>query len=228
MINIIFNGPPGSGKDDACLFLSSNYRFKHKQIKEELFIETAKYFDVSLEWFMTGYDNRETKERPEMKLQGLSRREALIHTSEDVIKPKYGKDYFGVKTAKKLDMSSSYCFSDGGFIEEVFPLINAVGADNLCIVQLYRHGCSYTADSRNYIFGNFRDEFTLGFKSEHTISSTTETLPLRMYQVHNNGSVGDFHRIIGTIVLREAVARLELKDKAANDITKRYQNMYDK
>jgi hypothetical protein len=157
-MHVIFNGPPGSGKDEACHFLKTNYGYKHLQMKDELFIDTAEYYGVSLEWFMNGYDDRTLKEFPRDELGGISKRQALIHVSETVMKPKHGKDYYGRKTAEKMDQVSSYCFSDGGFIEEILPVINTIGQENICIVQLYRTGCSFSSDSRNYINGILQED----------------------------------------------------------------------
>jgi hypothetical protein len=200
---VVFNGPPGSGKDEACNFLSSLYGFQHASFKHELFKETIKYFDVSAEWFHSGYNDRKTKETPEPQLNGLSRREALIFVSEDVIKPKYGLDYFGVKAADSINTVSDYCFSDGGFIDEFIPLINKAGEDNICIVQLYRHGCSYKNDSRNYIYGILQEEIILGTKNPDVNNNPTTRLPIRMYQLHTNSTLGDFHQAIRTIIRKE-------------------------
>lgn len=208
LMYIIFNGPPGSGKDEACNFLKTHYGYKHLQFKDQLFIETVKHYNVSMKWFMERYDDRKIKERPEPELNGLSRRQALIHVSEDVIKPKYGKDYFGAKTAEKLDGVSSYCFSDGGFLEEVAPLINTVGNDAICIIQLFRNGCSFSGDSRNYINGIFEEAF--GLNSMPDNKDISQQIPIRMYQIYNETSIGDFHSIIRKIIRKEANVK---KDK---------------
>lgn len=201
-MHVIFNGPPGSGKDEACAFLKSNYGYKHLQMKDELFVDTAEYYGVSLEWFMNGYDDRTLKEYPRDELGGVSKRQALIHVSENIMKPKYGKDYYGRKTAEKMDSVSSYCFSDGGFIEEILPVINTIGQDNICIVQLYRTGCSFSSDSRNYIEGILQDD--LGTQEGQIQKSKQPTLLIRMYRLHNNTSVSDFHQNIIKILRKEA------------------------
>ena len=204
-MNFIFNGPPGSGKDQACHFLKTKYDYKHLQFKDQLFIETAEHFGVSLTWFLSDYSDRNLKEVPRIELGGLSKREALIHVSENVIKPKHGKDYFGVKTAERVDPLLNHCFSDGGFIEEVHPLINRVGPENICIVQLYRDGCSFSADSRNYINGILIED--LGNQDSDSLLQKTEPiLPIRMYRIHNNTSVSDFHQMIRKILGKEANA----------------------
>ncbi len=207
---IIFNGPPGSGKDEACAFLKSNYGFKHLQFKDQLFIDTVDHFGVSLEWFMDGYDDRNIKEMPVKELNGFSRRAALIHVSEDIIKPKYGKDYYGTKTAEKIDGVLSYCFSDGGFLEEVTPLINTVGQENICIVQLYRDGCYFSTDSRNYINGILQEDF--GTISHLLLENNQSQLPIRMYRINNDASVSDFHQKIRKILRKEANVNPTTKD----------------
>jgi hypothetical protein len=199
---IIFNGPPGSGKDEACAFISSNYGFKSASFKEQLFIETAKYFGVSIDWFMSDYDNRTIKETKVPELGNLSRREALIHVSEVVIKPKYGNAYFGTVAAEQINSVSDYCFSDGGFVDEIYPLINTIGVDNICIVQLYRDGCSYSNDSRSYVDGIFQEDFVLGSKTKID-NQKLDDLPIRMYQIHNNGTISDFHRTLRILLRKE-------------------------
>jgi hypothetical protein len=204
-LNYIFNGPPSSGKDDACKFLKKHFNYQHLQFKDQLFIDTANHFEVSLDWFMLDYDDRILKEMPRDELKGLSKREALIHVSENVIKPKYGKDYFGMKTAEKLDISLDYCFSDGGFVEEVYPLINRVGPEKMCIVQIYRNGYTFSSDSRNYINGILVED--LGNQdSSISFQKPEPQLPIRMYRIHNNSSVSDFHENIIKILRKEANA----------------------
>lgn len=204
-MTFIFNGPPGSGKDEACHLLKTNYGYKHLQFKDELFRETAQFFDVSLDWFLDGYDDRAIKERPDHRLDGFSRRSALIYVSEEIIKPRYGKDYFGLKASEKIDILANYCLSDGGFVEEIHPLINKLGQDKICIVQLYRTGCSFSSDSRNYINGILTEEF--GIKDPDALIQNSEPqIPIRMYRIHNNTSVSDFHQMIIKILRKEANA----------------------
>jgi hypothetical protein len=196
-----FSGPPGSGKDEACKFLVSQCGFKHLAFKDQLFLDTAKYYDVSLDWFIQGY-TRELKDKPEEKLDGRSRRRALIHVSENFIKPKFGKSYYGHMTCQKMDSISRYCFSDSGFSEEAFPIINSVGSENAIIVQLARHDCTYANDSREYIHGILQDEFVIGNRSNF-FSSSSHVFPVRMYRIHNNADIGDFHSVLRIIIRKE-------------------------
>jgi hypothetical protein len=201
---IIFNGPPGSGKDEACRFLVSQHGFKHLSFKHQLFVETIKHYGVDNDWFMNGYEDRTTKEQPEELLGGRSRREALIHVSEDVLKPTRGKGIFGEQAAKQINGIDNYCFSDGGFTEEIVPIINTIGAENLCVVQLLRDGSSFDNDSRRYINGELHDEYVLGHSTPLNLN---HILPDRFdgvtfFRVHNNGRLAEFHQIVKSIYLR--------------------------
>lgn len=217
MTVVIFNGPPGTGKDEAC-FAMKQTGFEHLSFKYHLFRATSELYGVSLEWFMNEYDDRSVKERPEHLLNGLSRREALIYVSEEVIKPKHGKDYFGLMAAKEMSLDKDYCFSDGGFMEELIPIINKVGADNIYIVQLTRQGCDFSSDSRRYFNGNLVQEFVL--ESETQIAKNhilPKQFPVRTYRVHNNGSIKMFHEALEKIHDKELNDRKINKQKGAKN-----------
>jgi hypothetical protein len=201
---IVFNGPPGTGKDEACAWMVDNYKFTHLSFKHELFKATVEYYNVSKEWFMEGYLDRTQKEKKEAALQGMSRRDAMIHVSENVIKPKYGKDFFGVQAASQILENSDYCFSDGGFIHELLPIINKSGVEKICIVQLTRDGCDFSSDSRRYFDGEMVDQFII--EKETKISQShllPHKFPIRTYRIHNNGTVNQFRAILDKIYEKE-------------------------
>ena len=114
---VIFNGPPGSGKDEAASLFKETFGFQNLSFKYQLFKETIAHFEVDKAWFMEGYDDREVKEKKEFALKDMSRREAMIHVSEDIIKPKNGKDYFGRMVAEEIEDGKNYAIADGGFTE---------------------------------------------------------------------------------------------------------------
>jgi hypothetical protein len=199
----IFNGPPGSGKDAASLYFQS-LGFIHLSFKEELFKETIEYFDVKESWFMEGYNDRTKKEVKELLLGDMSRREAMIFVSERVIKPNYGKDYFGVKTASKILPNHDYCFSDGGFVEELFPIINKTSADQITLIQLTRDGCDFSSDSRRYFDGDLVEQIIL--EKETPISKIhilPQRFPIRMYRIHNNGTIEQFEKALHSVYEKE-------------------------
>lgn len=80
----------------------------------------------------------------------LSIREALIYVSEVICKPRFGQDYFGLQAAKNLSEGLNV-FSDGGFVEELLPVIKEVGSDNVLVIRISRKGCSFLGDSRDYL-----------------------------------------------------------------------------
>ena len=196
---IIFNGPPAAGKDEATVQFTSR-GFHHLSFKEVLIEETVKFFGTTMEWFMKDYDNRAMKEKAAVELKGLSRREALIHVSEDVIKPKFGKDFFGVKVAEKIDPDKNYAISDGGFSEEIIPIMEKIEPSEIILVQLLRDGCSYSGDSRKYFNGDVFKEYVIGSTTPiHQEDLLPEKLPLYTFRIHNNGSLYEFHQSLTEI-----------------------------
>ena len=156
---VIFNGPPDSGKDEAARYCTQVIRKTgksawHKEFKTKLFELTFAVYGVSEETFFSMY-TRELKEVPSPMFGGISPRQALIKVSEQMIKPVFGSDYFGICAAKDLKDGYSF-FSDGGFVDEVYPIIDT--ADEVVVVKIQREGRDYTGDSRGYLDeGKFHD-----------------------------------------------------------------------
>ena len=197
---VIFNGPPASGKDEAASLYKEKYGFGNLSFKYQLFKETVKHFDVDERWFMEGYNDRTQKEKSEFALQGMSRREAMIHVSEDIIKPKKGLDYFGKSVAEEIFEDKNYALADGGFVEELEPIIEKVGAENIVIVQLTRKGCDYSSDSRKYFNGRLINEWTVGSKTAIDKAYVLkEEMDIKTYRVHNNGSLHNLHDALDQI-----------------------------
>jgi hypothetical protein len=146
---VILNGPPASGKDIAAhhlqrIGLATKKEFKHRLIS----ITKAVYCLTDAQW-----EHLYTRENKEVKtplLMGLSPREALIFVSEQIIKPAYGDDFFGIAAAQTL-VEGINVFSDGGFVPEVKALVGAVGYDNVLVIRMMREGCSFDNDSRSYL-----------------------------------------------------------------------------
>lgn len=209
---ILFNGPPASGKDCAADYFKDK-GYKHLSFKYQLFKETFKYFDVSEDWFMTDYDNRDVKERASVHLGGFSRREAMIHVSENVIKPKRGLDYFGKMVAEEIDPNKDYVISDGGFSHELFPIINKIGAKNFVLVQLVRDGCDYSTDSRRYFNGNIVREYVISSRTEiDTKYMQDYKFDVRTHRIHNNGTIPDLHNALNAIHKEET--NVKVKERA--------------
>lgn len=91
----------------------------------------------------------------------LSIRQAMIYVSEILCKPRFGSDYFGRVRADKVGNSSSWlhiddsasAFNVGGTIvcDEVPPLIEQLGQENVLLIRIHREGFTFEGDSREYI-----------------------------------------------------------------------------
>ena len=81
----------------------------------------------------------------------LSIREAMIYVSEVLIKPRFGEDYFG--KSRMLSMKNEGVYVDGSaaFIDELNPLIDELGQENILLIRVYRDGYTFDGDSRGYI-----------------------------------------------------------------------------
>jgi len=201
---ILFNGPPSAGKDCAADYFKHVKGWKHLSFKYQLYKETCKYFDCRYDWFMDRYDDRSVKEVPHIDLGHMSCREAMIYVSEKVIKPRRGLDYFGKQVADEIDLNKNYAISDGGFVDELIPVINKVGSKNFILVQLTREGCDYSSDSRRYFDGNVVQEHIIGHITE---INNKYVLPHKFdvvtHRIHNNGTVHDFETALEDIYRKE-------------------------
>jgi DNA polymerase III delta prime subunit len=153
---VIFNGPPGCGKDTLAERLKP-YGFQQFAMKEQLYKASADYFGLPVEDFRDMATDRKTKEMPTRKLMKgkwrLSPRQAMILLSEDILKPLYGKSYFGQMTAEECRRAkaSHVAISDGGFVEEVQPI--RMLFDRTAVIRLHREGFDFEGDSRSYLEG---------------------------------------------------------------------------
>jgi len=145
---VVFNAPPNAGKDFICDYLRDNYFCNKVEFKgklRELVKTIYSLTNEQMEWLSL----RENKEIPQDILCGISFREAHIDVSENLIKPKYGKDYFAKALLNELVEFTINVVSDGGFLEEVEYL-----TDNGCdvyVVRIHCDECDFAGDSRKYL-----------------------------------------------------------------------------
>lgn len=177
---VLFNGPPGSGKDTLAMALAYKYRGVGTKVSLEKFAAPLKaavpaFYGISDADFSAMDHNVEEKSIPRDCFLGLSCREAQIKLSEIYGKPVHGNDFFGkILVQKILDLPNDVGLvfvSDSGFREEAEMLVCAFGAENVKIVTISRRYCSFEGDSRSYICLD-----DLGVKSK---------------QVMNDGSITD-------------------------------------
>jgi hypothetical protein len=159
---ILLNSPPHSGKDTIAHIFMDNLDAVKLQFKDTLYLETAKEFGVSIDFLMAVSTSRYIKEVPQWlfsthpacqdRRRPFSPREALIYTSEEVIKKKLGQDYFGQCMLKNIlaNPFDLFIVPDGGFDAEVDVLANHKDID-LTVARLHRKGFTFEGDSRKYI-----------------------------------------------------------------------------
>lgn len=148
---LLLNSPPDSGKDLAATCIKELTGAKHCEFKSTLFSVAKGVTGLSHEEFFTIYNDRDKKEQPQPEFFGLSPREMMIWISEDVCKPKFGNLFFGKAAANQVDIEKGSVFSDSGFPDEVFPIADKYGAENIYVVRFNRHGSGFGNDSRDYL-----------------------------------------------------------------------------
>lgn len=151
-----------------------------------------------------------------MSLGYYSSREALIHVSEDVRKPKYGQDYYGRKFLEKVERSSErYIFAgDGGFRFEILPLLDA--GYQVVVAQLERSGATFEGDSRTLLN---EDDFKR--RTGELFSN------IKFTTISNNGSLDELYENIREfafdLVLNTTRERYGEEDYSMEEIQSEYQ-----
>ena len=170
---ILFNAPPKSGKDlfglKLAAYLGADVKtFKHP-LKEMAAVLTGTY-DL---WFTDDYDKLKDTKMDEC--YGLTPREMLIKISEDMVKPQFGNDFFGQNLGRRITEDVTI-ITDSGFQEELTPLVNKFGAENILIYQLHRPGYTFKGDSRSYLSKADNPGVTFRTVESENISKTFEEI----------------------------------------------------
>jgi hypothetical protein len=194
MVVIILNGPPGSGKDTFADYISrgDNPAFRHLKLRTCLDMITSSIYKIDEATWKRWLSTRESKSVPRFELCGMSSREALIHVSENVLKPVFGQDVFAKYMMRGIDVAKNYVVSDGGnSLNELVPILDTFGSAQVVIVRIHRIGCAFEDDSRGY----FRtpDIDALG--------------NIKVIDLHNNGTIKEFCSYIDYIYAYEITSR---------------------
>lgn len=190
---ILLNGPAGSGKDTAFELLkkefssSIDYDFKMKKLAQPLKWVICQLFDLPLT------DAEDKKDEARDVTYGFTLRELFIWMSEEVIKPKFGVDFFGKMLANQLkeeqlfpdsgDRETVYVITDCGFPEEAAPIVEAFGEENILLLELHREGTTFEGDSRRYVMSEL--------SQKHDVANLI---------VENNGTLEEFKDSLNLIV----------------------------
>ena len=109
----------------------------------------------------------------------MTPRQLLILVSEDFVKPICGQNAFGVLATRRLllqDIDKNTVFSDGGFVEEIKPLVDTFGKENVVVIRIHRKGCTFDGDSRSYITDWQADELCINIHDFYNDEQPLETL----------------------------------------------------
>ncbi len=159
---IVLNAPPQSGKDEISAYLcKGNPNINHEEVKELLFEVAIRSAGISRELWDAMYTRR-YKEIPSPYLMidgvNVSPRQWMIHCSEKVIKPLFGKSAFGKAAVEHLKKTYAndevIVYSDGGFKEEIKELSDyaySTGGE-FFLARIHRKGYDWGNDSRNWLY----------------------------------------------------------------------------
>lgn len=165
---IIFNGPPSAGKDHSVKFLTSVWKdqiIKDCDVYHEKFAAPLKntvsvFFGREIDSdFRNAFED--SKDTPLKIFNNLSYRQVQISLSTWA-KETLGSSIFGDLLSQRVIVRKMHrkastnqlvfpLISDGGFIEELQPLLDKYGHKRVLVVRIHRHGCSYSGDSRSFL-----------------------------------------------------------------------------
>lgn len=190
---ILLNGPPRSGKDTAVgiikkLLLHSSYEYKlSKPLKQGMQILYDLHPKVYLEL------SEDHKDTPSASLYGQTAREAQIALFKCLSKG-CGEDVLAKMAIKFIDskVTEEYVLiSDSGRTIETQTLLEHFGYDKVGLIQLWRPGCNFEGDIREYVCINCRhhtkvnNEFELDiFEAQIKKVLKEWNLPLKQLQKH--------------------------------------------
>lgn len=166
---ILFNGPPGCGKDTAAniiheKLITLSYKYKmaqplkeacHKLLGLEGTLEELESVkELPIKFLVTNPSLAVIESGPLTNDVGeMTLRQFYIHVSENMMKPLFGNDVFGRSAVEYLRQTHQIVstVSDAGFVDEVQPIIDYFGEDRVCLVRIHRTGKTFKGDSRKYV-----------------------------------------------------------------------------
>lgn len=153
---LLVNGPKSSGKDYATNQIHEIFELVEKaKFAKPMYDGLQNLFGIDPDEWEHIYNNH--KEEPSDLLFGMTPRNAMIWMSEEVMKPKFGKDVCGIIASNRVRSAfeNGYelvVFSDSGFADEAKVIVRDYGAENVYLLQIHSEGCNFNGDSRSYVY----------------------------------------------------------------------------
>lgn len=174
---IAFNSPPSSGKDTIGIALAellrSDYKTRTFSFKDGLYRYAHSFVKeiISYDNFYFLCTDRILKEENTDLLFGFSPRNYLIHVSEKIAKRKQGSNVWVNHFIKDYNQfiedhkpfSTVAIITDMGFQYE-YDLVS--DKYQTSVVSLFRNGCTFENDSRNYIDTNWDEVISIDNNSK--------------------------------------------------------------
>lgn len=154
MFIVGFNGPPRSGKDTIAEMLADKMDKAGVTlpVKFESLSLPLRHIAYSVVGRIYDESTYEAFKQEWFEQLGTDGRHLMIDTSESFLKQCYGIDVMArLLIERNKDFEGVLLIRDCGFQIEVDPLENWVGIENLYMVQMFREGCDFSNDSREYV-----------------------------------------------------------------------------
>jgi len=166
---VLVNGPPRSGKDTVgAIIVKESPRIVRcckfaTELKDRVHA-AYRLFDKRTRKPIVTEALESVKDHPQPFFLGKTPREIYIAFSEVFMKPLHGKDIFGRLLLGRLQYelecegglppekrTEVIVITDSGFRKEVEMLSAHFGVHNCRLIQVHRHGCDFSGDSRGYL-----------------------------------------------------------------------------
>lgn len=183
---VALNGPPHCGKDTIGNALADqDWGITSFAFSVARPIRLAGFELLGIPYTDEAYAS--IKDLPFEVFSGDTFRKWIIRFSETFMKPAYGEAVFGDLARLRIKGLTDSCkipavifVTDVGFCEEQLRLIDLVGKDNYILIHMYRDGCDWSKDSRNYVY-----------------------LDVEKHRVDNNSTVSAAVQTIRSIMIRK-------------------------
>lgn len=154
---VLFNGPPGCGKDTVSHMLVQHMEMQGvvSAIKEESLSMPLRHIAYAMTQFQGAFDGADYarfKGVTFAEFRGKTGRQLMIDVSEDFLKPLYGETVMAkMLIERNANFNGVMLVRDSGFQIEVDPLITAYGPHNVYLVNVTRPGKTFEGDSREWV-----------------------------------------------------------------------------